>query len=256
MKKLLLFSCLLASITSYGQFVKTGAITATKMTVAIYTHLSNLPSTHVNGSVYFVIDSASSITASYGFYIDNGTTYYPFGVSSASSVNIYNSNGTLTGNRTVTLGGNTLAFSGLVGPPSTYAAIVHSTASDSGTYQVPMAYGTYTPTLTNTTNITSSFLEQALYTRIGNIVHVNIALLVTPTTASTASVLTFTLPITTSNGSQVNIGLGALDINSAGVATYTSGIVTMTSTTTGTLSFICTSLVGTSNVNIQFDYTL
>ena len=221
-----------------------------RMTTAQFTAISS-PAT----SLHAVLTDSSGRLALW-----NGSkvvTYATTDMLGSGSVNIYNTNGTLTGNRTLTLGGNTLAFSGLVGPPSTFAAIVHSTASDSGTYQVPLAYGTYIPTLTNTTNITSSIVNQeATYTRIGNIVHVNIACLVTPTTASTASVLTFTLPLTTSNGSQINIGSAALDINSAGVATYTSGIVTLASTTTGTLSFICTSLAGTSNVNIQFDYSL
>jgi len=226
-------------------YLQLPATTTTVASLTIAPSSAVVLTTPVNGAIE---NNGSHLYATLG-----GTRYQ---LDQQSGTNIYNTNGTLTGNRTVTLGGNTLAFSGLVGPPSTFAAIVHSTASDSGTYQVPLAYGTFTPTLTNTTNITSSTNESATYTRIGNIVHVNIACLVTPTTASTASVLTFTLPFTTSNSAQINIGSAALDINSAGVATYTSGIVTLASTTTGTLSFICTSLAGTSNVNIQFDYAL
>jgi hypothetical protein len=173
-----------------------------------------------------------------------------------NSTNYYTEQVNSSGNVTLTASGGTINLAGIPTAATATAGTATTQIATTAFVQAAVTSGTYTPTLTNTTNITSSTLEQALYTRIGNIVHVNIALLVNPTTASTASVLTFTLPITTSNGSQVNIGLGALDINSAGVATYTSGIVTMTSTTTGTLSFICTSLAGTSNVNIQFDYTL
>jgi hypothetical protein len=161
-----------------------------------------------------------------------------------------------SGNATITTTGGTINLAGT--PTAATAAAGTNTTQIATTAFVTAAVssGTYTSTLTNTTNITSSTVGSCTYTRIGNIVHVNIACLVTPTTASTASVLTFTLPITTSNGSQNNNGLAALEINSSGVATYTSGVVSLASTTTGTLSFICTSLVGTSNVNIQFDYFL
>jgi len=45
-----------------------------------------------------------------GYYYYNGTVWVKLNTPSSSSVNIYNSNGTLTGNRIVTQGLNTLAF--------------------------------------------------------------------------------------------------------------------------------------------------
>jgi|SRR5580692_11498146 hypothetical protein len=113
--------------------------------------------------------------------------------------------------------------------------------------------GTYTPTLTNTTNLTSSSLYQAYYSRNGNIVHVSIGCLLTPTTGSLSTVLTFTLPITSSNGTQTGAGQGAVNVNGT---SYSSGIVSINSTTTGTLTFLPGVSVGSSVSNISFDYTL
>jgi len=45
-----------------------------------------------------------------GYYYFNGSLWVKFNSSSASGINLYNSDGTLTGNRTVTQGSNTLAF--------------------------------------------------------------------------------------------------------------------------------------------------
>lgn len=63
--------------------------------------------------------------------------------------------------------GKVLAMNGLVGPPSTYNVLVHSTASDSGTFQVPVSSLVSSPVLfsqiangtalTNTTTLTSIF---------------------------------------------------------------------------------------------------
>ena len=49
-----------------------------------------------------------------GYYYSDGTQWIKI-ASSASSVNIYNSDGTLTGNRTVTMGANNLVFNGTGG---------------------------------------------------------------------------------------------------------------------------------------------
>ena len=77
MKKLLLLFCLLASMTSYGQFINGGFISLKKMACPIYTHVSDLPSTHTNGAMYFVTDSVAGV--SHGYYVDNGTSYFPAG---------------------------------------------------------------------------------------------------------------------------------------------------------------------------------
>jgi hypothetical protein len=55
--------------------------------------------------------------------------------------------------------------------------------------------GTYTPTLTNTTNIAASAANAAQYMRVGDIVTVSGQVTIDPTAASTASVLGVSLPI-------------------------------------------------------------
>ena len=55
--------------------------------------------------------------------------------------------------------------------------------------------GTYTPTLTNTTNVASSTASANQYMRVGNVVTVSGVVIIDPTTAATNSVLNMSLPI-------------------------------------------------------------
>lgn len=67
--------------------------------------------------------------------------------------------------------------------------------------------GIYTPTLTNTTNITSSTLNKAVYTKIGDIVTVTVGYSATPT-ASGNCVITLPLPIARSVSTTIYAGSG------------------------------------------------
>jgi hypothetical protein len=158
-----------------------------------------------------------------------------------------------TGNNTIGLAGHVFGLSGLVGPPSTYSAVVHSNASDSGLYQVAMGSGTYTPTLTNTTNISSSGLTTATYSILGNIVHVMISGSFTATVASTSTALTVTLPtaIATSTGDYV--GSGAVAVNSG--TAIVPGMVQVGSSTT-VIFYSYPTLTTSSPFTFSFDYVL
>jgi len=114
--------------------------------------------------------------------------------------------------------------------------------------------GTYTPTLTNTTNLSASTLSYATYTRIGNVVHVNIGLGLTPTLSATNTVLTVTLPFTAVNGTQNYVGSGTVFGNLASNL-FASGMVNVTSTTQATFTFYSTALTA-SSANFQFQYIL
>jgi hypothetical protein len=114
--------------------------------------------------------------------------------------------------------------------------------------------GTYTPTLTNTTNLSASSLSYATYTRIGNVVHVNIGLGLTPTLSATNTVLTVTLPFTAVNGTQNYVGSGTVFGNLASNL-FASGMVDVTSTTQATFTFYSTALTS-SSANFQFQYIL
>lgn len=66
----------------------------------------------------------------------------------------------------------------------------------SGTAEViDLAYGTWTPTLTNTTNVASSSFSRSSYVRVGTVVHGGLVVSVTPTAGSAATVLDATLPV-------------------------------------------------------------
>lgn len=114
--------------------------------------------------------------------------------------------------------------------------------------------GSYTPTLTNTTNVTTSSLTNAVYSRVGNIIHVRINGMITPTTSNTPCELSITLPFTTTNTGQGHVGLG----NIVPTTTPTIGFAGTTQiTNTTTIIFICTpTSTVQSNFSLMFDYTL
>jgi hypothetical protein len=84
-------------------------------------------------------------------------------VSGGGGTNIYNSDGTLTGNRTVTMGSNTLSFSGdisvngvTIGKKSVSTNLVIGTGLSSatgGSYNIAIGYGVLGSPLTNQSNI-------------------------------------------------------------------------------------------------------
>jgi len=127
---------------------------------------------------------------------------------------------------------------------------------DSTAYEMNWPFNisaTYTPTLTNTLNIASSTLQTASYSRNGNIVHVNIGVLYTPTASGTATTLTVSLPITATTGTQTYVGLASF--GEPPNILMKSGIVTVNSTTTATVLMYPGSTNGQAT-NIQFDYKL
>lgn len=113
--------------------------------------------------------------------------------------------------------------------------------------------GSYTSTFTNTTNLTSSGLLSAYYSRIGNMVHVSISGNVTPTLGSTTSVLTVSLPFTTGTTTQTYIGDGTVNVNGSA---YVSGLVSVNAGTTATFTFLPGASVGTGGFRLSLDYTL
>ncbi|MFH7005118.1 hypothetical protein [Flavobacterium bizetiae] len=76
--------------------------------------------------------------------------------------------------------------------------------------------GTYTPTLTNSINVSGSTLQvgSGTYTRVGDIVTVNLSITVTVTAASTYSVITATLPINRTSTTSTPSGSGIANGNS------------------------------------------
>ena len=120
--------------------------------------------------------------------------------------------------------------------------------------QANSSSGTYTPTLTNTTNVSSSTLNAAYYVRNGNIVTVTIAVQLT-LTATTETVFTFSLPI---SGATVVNGIGQCNMTSGGGAVNGYGIVDITNSTTAQLRMGSTAVLGLGSgiANIMFTYSL
>lgn len=69
-----------------------------------------------------------------------------------------------------------------------------------------LAYGTYTPTLTNGTNIAASVLNQDfIYMRVGSVVHVCGSVQVDVTTAGVLSDLSISIPIASNFGTSYDL---------------------------------------------------
>ena len=111
-----------------------------------------------------------------------------------------------------------------------------------------LASGTYTPTLTNSTNVASSTAFQCNYLRVGNIVIVSGRVSITVTTANSSTTLLMTVPIASamSDANAVDCGGTAVATNineslailaSSGKAQFT-GLPTSTSTGTYWFSFM------------------
>lgn len=125
----------------------------------------------------------------------------------AGTVAASNLSGTNTGDQT-NIPGNAatatnVAWSGLTSVPAAVSAA---------------AAGTYTPTLTNGTNVSASTANIAMYSRVGDVVSVNGTLLVTPTAAGFAQI-DISLPIaSTVGGTNYVAGVAASISGTAGTS--------------------------------------
>ena len=112
--------------------------------------------------------------------------------------------------------------------------------------------GTYTPTLTNDTNVSSSSVSGANYSKVGNIVTVSVRGTVHYTSAVT-TILKISLPIVSSLNGQYSGGVAT--IQGTGIV-HCSGEVGVDSTTEATLLFHATSADYTGIFNVIFTYSL
>ena len=103
--------------------------------------------------------------------------------------------------------------------------------------------GTYTPTFTAVSNISSYSLNWAAYTRIGNMVHVSICVNLKPTATSSNSQFNFTLPFSTISA----VGSGLF------IGQPHSGLVLKISISEGYIYFTSVNTLN-QTINIQYDY--
>ena len=138
--------------------------------------------------------------------------------------------------------------------PTTSAGLYDALTRNTSTgvvEKISMSSGTYTPTLTNTTNVASSSVNSAFYTRVGNIVTVYYSFSITPTAGgSTSTQLDISLPIASnfttaheangSGGTQAsNLTYGVINADSTNdrVSLFMIANSTAGSTYTGSFSY-------------------
>jgi hypothetical protein len=108
-----------------------------------------------------------------------------------------------------------------------------------------LASGNYTPTITNSTNISSSTLGSARYVRVGNIVDVTVTLTVTATASATNTVFRLSLPIASNLAANADLsGYGSEDRGNGsavqGLSLTDDAQMSYTSTTTSPIVVILT----------------
>lgn len=101
-----------------------------------------------------------------------------------------------------------------------------------------LAHGTYTPTLDNTVNVTSSVARLCTYMRVGNVVTVSGQFTITPSSAA-AVVLGISLPIATTFTTIYQAGGVASSIDVIG---QTGGIQSLSTRSTVEVRFIADDL--------------
>ena len=118
--------------------------------------------------------------------------------------------------------------------------------------QNAVSSGSYTPTFTNVLNVASTTLTNAYYTKIGDIVTVTVGVSITPTTASTNTVLKIDLPFARSVSTTTNIGTSVSGDNTLHLA---GNVQTSGDTTTASLYFYPTT-TNSYETSVSFQYKL
>lgn len=113
--------------------------------------------------------------------------------------------------------------------------------------------GTYTPTLTNVTNVTGLALQKASYTKIGNVITVNTSFSFNITSASVNSQFTITLPINRTSASSFNMGSGSVVSSNTPNNLYPC-VLTSGSTSNVTVYFVPTATASSYSGSVSFQY--
>jgi hypothetical protein len=126
-------------------------------------------------------------------------------------------------------------------------AVTAPAASDGNVFS-----GTYTPTLTNSTNVASSTASELQYMRVGSVVTVSGLVAITPTAGSDANtVLRMSLPISSNFASTTNLG-GTGVISSAAGRGVAAAIYADTTNDLAEFNFLSPA---TSGLSTRFTFT-
>lgn len=118
---------------------------------------------------------------------------------------------------------------------------------------MPLASGTYTPTLTNVTNVAGSTAYTCNYLRVGNVVTVSGRIDIDPTAASISTEVGISLPIASNFNNESQLGGTAA---SPTAALYAAGIGADTVNDRAALIFICGTDAANRRWNFSFTYLI
>lgn len=115
-----------------------------------------------------------------------------------------------------------------------------------------IASGTYTPTLTNGTNVASSTSAVCHYIRVGNQVHVMGQVSIDPTASATNTAFEISLPIASDLAATADLsGMGTESLQ----ATVTATVIAQTTNNTASVTFTAGSTVA-DGMSFSFTYTI
>lgn len=199
---------------------------------------------------YIIVDNSSRSTSIKGRYVGTDSSFFT-ATFNTGTVEIGDVNPSVNGTKlTVDDSAQTYTFNKLAGSGNQLATLDNSGVLGIGG-AVPVG-ATYTPTLTNVTNVTSSTAANCQYTRVGNIVTVFGSLAVT-TTLAVATEVDISLPVASNLGATT-------DANGTGSATsaiatnvYIDGDAT---NDRARMKFIGLAIGGAGNIFFSFSYTV
>ena len=120
-----------------------------------------------------------------------------------SSVSVNSSSAAIT----ITQSGAGLAVDAMGGIKTSRTAVTAPAASDGNVFS-----GSYTPTITNGTNVASSISRAAYYMRVGNVVTLTFSPDITPTSTG-GTVYSFSIPVASNFASTTQAGGVSFDYN-------------------------------------------
>lgn len=114
--------------------------------------------------------------------------------------------------------------------------------------------GTYTPTLTSVTNVSSSSASNSRYIRVGNVVHCSVIIAVTPTSSGgTLTEIGISLPISSNLTSNTLSGVGNAQYSSSAMV---PGLVSTDSTNDRATFLFNAQSTGTNACRVEFSYEI
>jgi hypothetical protein len=234
--------------SAYWTYLSAPVTQAATFTIPNFYHFSAEPqafgagSTVTNQYGFHAASGLTGATNNYGLYsnIASGTGRWNF-YAAGSAANYF------AGNVGIGITAPTCSLDVVGGIKTSRTSVTAPAASDGNVFS-----GTYTPTLTNATNISSSTAFECQYIRVGNVVTVSGAVAVTPTAAGGAStILRVSLPIASALSASTQLG-GTAVTTSETAQTAACGIAGDTTNNVAQFAFFAQT---TSALSFFFSFT-